>query len=319
MKTQKRGNPLLVIGVLLILGAAVALGIGFWYLEGYRRDDAVYERLADTVSVGQETGTLELFEEEPASSPEAGETVSTDAATKKPQRIASKDESASQTAASTRPWDSRLAGLNWGSLKASIPNIVGWIRMASGADYPIVQGADDVRYLSVDAYGNQSGNGSIFMYSRNNPLWTDPVTYVYGHRMTTGTMFGTNQKYFDPSYVAQYPYFYIYTPEGRWRYRIFAVSSTTKDSPIYAGGAYGEAAMTAYLERVQAGSQIFVPGVATWDSHIVVLSTCTGPSGGVQRLLVLGALDGFLGADGTELQRADAEAALAEKEGGQNG
>lgn len=326
------------VGALLLVTAGVALGIGFRYKAEYAAFDAVYEAAVREATAADVKDPEGLFQDggtaaggTSADEKGAGAQASPNAGSEWPGASGASGASgttAAQGAAGTpaatgkaaglagsasagQVPDSRMYGINWAALRASVPGLVGWLRTGAGADYPVVQGADDSRYLHVDAYGNPSGDGAIFMWSRNDPAWRDRVTFVYGHRMTTGTMFGTNYKYLDAAYAAANPYFFVYTEEGRARYRIVAVSSTTSASPIYAGPPAGSDGMQSWLETVRRESQVWL-GRADAGARYVALSTCTGPSGGSQRLLVIGALDAFLGYDGRDLDAKGAEGALSE-------
>ena len=39
--------------------------------------------------------------------------------------------------------------------------------------------------------------------------------------MNSGAMFGNNDYYMNQAYAKAHPYFYIYVPEGRYKYKIF--------------------------------------------------------------------------------------------------
>ena len=323
------------LGTLLLATAGVSLGIGFRYRAEYASFDAVYEAavrnatapdVKDPERLFQNGGTADAASTETgngaSSSLDAGQSTGTpgvsgvsgaSGVSGKEANVTPAAGKAAGDAGSTtygQVPDSRMYGINWAALRASVPGLVGWLRTGAGADYPVVQGADDTKYLHVDAYGHPSGDGAIFMWSRNDPAWRDRITFVYGHRMTTGTMFGTNYKYMDTAYAAANPYFFVYTEEGRFRYRIVAVSSTTSASPVYAGPPAGEDGMSRWLETVRQTSQVWLSG-ADPEARYVVLSTCTGPSGGNQRLLVIGVIDAFFGYDGRDMDARGADAILS--------
>ena len=75
-------------------------------------------------------------------------------------------------------------------LKRLNPDVTGWLLTEDGAiSYPIVQGADNERYLTTGADGKRNGRGAVFMDYRNGPF-TDFNTVLYGHNMRDGSMFG---------------------------------------------------------------------------------------------------------------------------------
>ena len=85
--------------------------------------------------------------------------------------------------------------VDWKKLWKTNKDVVGWIKMDSGADYPILHGDSNEEYLHTDLYGDYNINGSIFVNADNSRDWSDPNTIIYGHRMNNGSMFGSNKKY----------------------------------------------------------------------------------------------------------------------------
>ena len=67
-------------------------------------------------------------------------------------------------------------------------------------DYPIMQGADNVKYLNTDPFGDYSLAGSIFLDSRNSPDFSDDYSLVYGHHMEYGRMFGALDPFLEEKY-----------------------------------------------------------------------------------------------------------------------
>ena len=96
------------------------------------------------------------------------------------------------------------------------PDVVAWIRFDEPAviNYPVVQGDDNEEYLHKTFQGYDNTVGTIFVNVGNNPDFNDRNTIVYGHYMYNGTMFNDLEKYKDEEFYRQYPYFYIYTPDG---------------------------------------------------------------------------------------------------------
>lgn len=79
---------------------------------------------------------------------------------------------------------------------------VGWLTVYDTViDYPVVQGSDDLEYVSKDFLGNRSLSGAIFLSSKADGF-RDYISVIYGHHMEGGAMFGglemyKDQKYFD--------------------------------------------------------------------------------------------------------------------------
>ena len=75
-------------------------------------------------------------------------------------------------------------------LKEINPDIGGWVTVPNtGMDYPVVQGQNNIEYVSKDAYGNFAIIGSIFLDSRNGADYKDTYSLLYGHNMSEHRMF----------------------------------------------------------------------------------------------------------------------------------
>lgn len=101
------------------------------------------------------------------------------------------------------------------NLQETYPNMQAWI-LAEGTviDYPIMQAADNEYYLSHLYDGTSNSNGSIFMDYRNNGMFTDDNTVIYGHHMKNGTMFQPLMEYKAQDFYETHPTMMIYTEEG---------------------------------------------------------------------------------------------------------
>ncbi len=84
------------------------------------------------------------------------------------------------------------------------PDIVGWIKMGTSVDYPILW-RDNTYYMNHDFDGNISDAGAIFLDQRNLPDMSDSAMLIYGHNMKNGSMFGDLDLYRGQEYFRQYP------------------------------------------------------------------------------------------------------------------
>lgn len=60
--------------------------------------------------------------------------------------------------------------------------------------YPVVKATDNVRYLDRTFEGNKNPAGCLFIDYENSSDLTDANTYIYGHNMKDGSMFGSLKK-----------------------------------------------------------------------------------------------------------------------------
>lgn len=72
------------------------------------------------------------------------------------------------------------------------PDLVGIISVPSlNLLYPIVQGNDNTEYLSYTFERKKNPAGCLFIDCENDCPFTDGNTYIYGHNMKDGSMFGS--------------------------------------------------------------------------------------------------------------------------------
>ena len=180
--------------------------------------------------------------------------------------------------------------VDFDKLRAMNPEAVAWIRFEEPAEisYPVVQGKDNSKYLKTTFEGKTNSAGTLFVDANNAGDFTDRNTFIYGHNMKNGSMFGQLRKYKDASYCKENPYFYIYTPDGaETRYRIFAVCIVEDASASYDKYYENDDEYLQYLAHVQQVARYSASVELTAQSQIVSLSTCTNVTE-TQRLLVHG-------------------------------
>ena len=174
-------------------------------------------------------------------------------------------------------------------------DIKAWIRFdePSIIDYPVVQGPNNTVYLHRTLSGYENTMGAIFINAGNNPDFTDRHTIIYGHNMNNGSMFGELDVYGERNFWEQYPYFYIYTPDGaEIRYKIVATGVVNEISDIYQYAFASDEDFGQFLELVKSTAlyDTGMAGALNTESQLVTLSTCTAASG-VNRFVVTGIKD----------------------------
>ncbi len=168
--------------------------------------------------------------------------------------------------------------------------IVGWIRFDNPEkiSYPIVQGKDNDKYLKKTVEGKKNSAGSIFMDAYNTADFSDKNTFIYGHNMKNGSMFGQLRKYKSYDFYKENPYFYIYTPDGKEvKYEVYAVCIVEDTSENYHKFYENDAHYLKYLQYIKSISRYDTGVEVTAQTQLVSLSTCTNVTE-TQRLLVHG-------------------------------
>lgn len=167
-------------------------------------------------------------------------------------------------------------------------DIVAWIRFEEPEiiSYPVVQGSDNNKYLNTTFEGKRNASGAIFMDVANSPDFVNRNTFIYGHNMKNGSMFGQLRKFKDSSYCNENPYFFIYTPDGMCsRYQIFSVCVVKDMSYSFEMSYSSDDAFADYISYIRSISMCAVDVDVTTDSKIITLSTCTNVSDD-ERLLI---------------------------------
>lgn len=190
--------------------------------------------------------------------------------------------------------------VDWDGLAARNPDVTAWVRLETGASYPVVMPPEDEQlfYLHKDIDKRYSINGSIFFSTANKPDFTDKNTILYGHNMRNGSMFGMNQKYKDSDYAEDYPYFYIYTKKDGCRYyKIFSVMTVKDLSEPYTVTFDENNTFANYLlKMLELRSYPIEDAIPVETDGVVTLSTCSNQ--GKDRLVIQGYLDMVVDRDG---------------------
>ena len=178
--------------------------------------------------------------------------------------------------------------IDFDALQSRNPDCIGWIRFENlDISYPIMQGTDNEYYLKHTFSGEELLSASIFMDYQNSADFSDMVTIIYGHNMRNDTMFGLLHEYEDSSALETDPYFWIYTPDGTYRYDIFSCYTTSDlNYMIY----YSESDdYTEYIREIKSRSSYDTGVEVSGSDRMIMLSTCTA-AGDNYRYVVCGVL-----------------------------
>lgn len=172
--------------------------------------------------------------------------------------------------------------INFDELKEINDDFVGVIYIpAVETCYPVVHSKDNKEYLKYTYKGTQLKSGSIFLDAYANDDFRDPNTFIFGHNMGNGTMFGSLKRFSKEEGLCDSdPYIYIYLKDKVLKYRIFAYSNevTAKDK-LYAD-IWDENGYT-YSEYIDAALELssyseFNPDDVDFSKEpkLLTLSTC---------------------------------------------
>ncbi len=175
------------------------------------------------------------------------------------------------------------------ALREKNPDTVGWLYVGScGISYPIVQGEDNDYYMNHTFEGTVNSSGAIIMDYRDDKYLKDWNTFIYGHNMKNGSMFGSLKKLLkDETLYDSDPYIYVYLPGYIYRYKIFSYYKDKPDSKMY----WTADTLQEYRQYIRDALSLSVRdlGVETSEeNNMVTLVTCSGSGAGKMRFFVHG-------------------------------
>lgn len=166
--------------------------------------------------------------------------------------------------------------VDFDKLKKINEDVKGWIEFETlPISYPVMQGSDNDYYLHHTYNRTQNSSASIFLDYQNKDAFEATNTFVYGHNMKNGSMFGKLKSYESEAFYKKNQYFWIYTPSANYRYRIFSCYIVKADGDSYQMDYANDVAYQDYLTMIQNYSSYDTGVNVTVDDSIVTLSTCT--------------------------------------------
>ena len=188
--------------------------------------------------------------------------------------------------------------VDFDSLLAINPETVGWIAIpGTEISYPVLQAADNNKYLNTSFSGERSGTGAIFMDCGNSVELLDKNSVLYGHNMGKGRtdMFGSLLEYKDQAYGeahARIQFDTIYRQYGWWRlFAVINLDAKTTGFDYLKQNFTDDAAFEAWITQAKALSLYDTEISVSPDDKILTLSTCDRSVSKNGRLVVMAVLD----------------------------
>ncbi len=167
-------------------------------------------------------------------------------------------------------------GINFESLLAMNPEVVGWIRIpGTTINYAIVQAEDNSKYLKTSLDGTWNQFGWPFMDYRNEANFTDKNTILYGHNIASGWMFA-DLTYIRNGYLGTDIEVDIYRKDYKLlRYKVFSVYETAPE-PYYITTYFGdEELFSTFVNTLAQRSKYNFNQSVGPNDNVLTLSTCT--------------------------------------------
>ncbi len=182
------------------------------------------------------------------------------------------------------------------------PDLVGWLQVpGTEINAPLMQGEDNVRYLTLNEQGEYDGWGCYFADCYADVSAPEALvqnTVIYGHAENPenpdGKKFSQLFRYLELSFLQENPCIYLTVGDETLTFEIFAVFYTEIDF-YYINPTPSEPDFDAFLETVQAKNEyLFADADVTEQDKLLTLSTCSHAydveDAGDQRLVVMAKL-----------------------------
>ena len=167
---------------------------------------------------------------------------------------------------------------------------VAWLTVdGTRIDYPVMQGKTNDDYLNKDPYGEFSLSGSKFLDSRNDKMFSDPYSLVYGHHMEYGAMFGSLDEYAGKEFFDAHRTGTLTVIKGaEYKITFFAAcKAQATEKVIFDPTESNNQALLAYLNK---HAIIYDPRGVSAGSKLIALSTCQSAES-YERMIVFGTLN----------------------------
>ena len=168
---------------------------------------------------------------------------------------------------------------NFDHLKGINEGFKGWITLENTrVNYPILQGDDNIYYLTQSLNHTKVNGGSIFLASGlQKPFEGDRNTIIHGHHMKNGSMFGTLKKYKKEDFFNNNKIIYISTRDKTYEYEIFSVYIELVSSAPYKNSFADDNEYIDYLNKLKDKSMYTNDDITSFskDDKIITLSTCS--------------------------------------------
>lgn len=170
-------------------------------------------------------------------------------------------------------------GASFEELQRVNEDVFSWLTVyGTHIDYPVLQGKDNMQYVSLDAKGDYAGTGSIFLDSSNNRDFSDFNSILYGHHMEREAMFGEIERFSDKTFFDERRYGNLYYDGKDHGLEFFAFLHTNADDTSVFSSAVSETMQQSYLEGLLTKARHTRDIRVTTEDRIVLLSTCSAES-----------------------------------------
>ena len=178
-------------------------------------------------------------------------------------------------AAKTASTEEFTGNIDFDSLQAINPEIIGWIYLKDTViNYPVAQGTDNDKYLHTLWDGSAAGCGTIFADYRTENPFEQMNTILHGHHMKDGTMFKPLKKFKDKSFADEHSTFEIITPTAKYHLQMVAFLNVAADSSLYQPNPTTDYEKSALVDLINQNAEYTIGVEFSASDKLVMLSTC---------------------------------------------
>ncbi|MCC8101660.1 MAG: class B sortase [Clostridiales bacterium] len=246
----------------------------YGYYKEYKKADDEYANLATYTVDETETEDLDELESEVEAALQSGTSTVGNI-----QSISGREVKTVEVGEEEVTLPVMVNPIDFESLKEVNSDIVGWLKIrAIDLSYPVVQGEDHDYYLHQSFEQEYLFAGCLFVNYENNSDFSDQNTVIYGHNMKNGSMFGSLKKLRDEDVFSKSKYFWIFTEDIIYQYRIFSARVVNSVGQTYQI-VFSEEEFEEFLTTAMENSEVDNSTVSvSTEDKVVTLSTCTGDS-----------------------------------------
>lgn len=157
-------------------------------------------------------------------------------------------------------------------------DICGWVRIdGTNIDYPILYPHTSLEYLDKDYKKNYSPAGSIFIDYKNDRLFSDDYTVIYGHNMAEKMMFSDIKEFKELSFFEKHQTGKLYTGEHTYNISIYSVNVLDSNKDIaYKVEQYKNEKNAELLENFKNSAIHRNTYEVNPENKFIILTTCNG-------------------------------------------
>ncbi len=181
--------------------------------------------------------------------------------------------------------------LSFWELQRINTEVCAWISVyGTGIDYPVCQAAngDQDKYLTIDAKGEYSLSGALFVDVANEGDFSNFATIVYGHHMENDVMFGQLTDFSDGEFFEGHRYGNLFVGDKNRGLDFFCyLDADAYDRSIYRHVFSGAGEREEYLALLRERARHWRDEVEVGEQdRIVLLSTCAQGNTNARAILV---------------------------------